>query len=177
MRALYCLISACLFLVFSCTPSGDSKVEKLDLNNPDIIWAKRSNFKVDFNDENDVKNLKVLDKDLAAILLEQAEKKELSVYDPYDNTMMSGDEVDNLFHKVDSVLIIDPDTDEEKLTIVRNDLDKEAVKRYRVEQEWYFDKSKGELISRIMSLTPLIEKYGSDGSYRGDAPLFKIKLN
>jgi len=176
MRALYCLNVLSLLFLISCQPSGKAAYKEIDINNPNIVWAKRTNFKVDFNQENDTKNIKVLDKNLATILLEEAEQKRLPVFDPYDGSALSNEQVDNIFHKIDSVLVTDPDTYEEELKIVRNDLDTEAVKRYRVEQEWFFNKEDG-LSSRLISITPLIEKYGSSGNYRGDAPLFKIKLD
>jgi len=177
MRALYCLGMVGLFLTFSCKPSANNTIENIDVNSPDIIWAKRTNFKVDFNDENDVKNIKVLDKNLAAILMEEAESKRLKVYDAYEDFLLSDDQVDNIFHKVDTVLVIDPDTDEEEEAVVRNDFDLEAVKKFRVVQEWYFKKSTGKLGSRLISVSPLIEKYGPGGDYRGDAPVFKILLD
>lgn len=163
-------------LVFSCKPASKDKGQ-IDINNPDIVWAKRSNFKVDFNHENDVTNIKVLDKALAEILLDEAENKRLPIYDPYEDFLLSSDQVDNLFHKVDTVLVIDPDTEEAVETVVRNDLDREAVKKYRVVQEWYYNKSTAKIGTRLISVSPLIEKYGADGNYRGDAPLFKIKLD
>lgn len=166
-----------LFLIFSCKTSTNSQPKEIDVNSPDIIWAKRSNFKVDFNDEYDIKNIKVLDKNLAAILMEEAEAKRIKVYDAYEDFLLTDEQVDNIFHRVDTILVVDPDTDEEEVTVVRNDFDLGAVKRFRVVQEWYFDKSTSELGNRLISVSPLLEKYGPDGDYRGDAPIFKIKMD
>ena len=177
MKAIYCLGIFLIVLVFSCTPSANTD-QPFDINDPNIIWAKRSNFKVDFEDsEGDVKNVKVLDKKLAEIILEEVEAGSIPVYDHYEGTELSKAEVQNLFHKVDTILVINPDTDEEELKVIRNDLDIPSVKRFRIEQDWYYNKASKKLVSKTVSFSPLLEKYGPDGAYRGDLPLFKVKLD
>jgi len=108
--------------------------------------------------------------------LAEVEAGNLPVYDPYDEKLLSAVEVQNIYHRVDSVNVMNPDTEDLETQIVRNDLDVEAVKLLRIEQEWYYDQKTKQLKNRLISAIPLIEKYDPSGDLRGVAGLYKIKF-
>ena len=48
------------------------------------------------------------------------------------------------------------------------------VRKYRVKEEWYFDKQRSVMDFRIIGLCPLMDKYDENGIYRGESSLFWV---
>lgn len=152
-----------------------NKNEILDVSNPSITWAKSTNFKLDFMDENSqIKNIKIMEKELTEIILTQVESGKLKAYDYVTGDLLSSEQIINIFHKKDTVIVTDPVTFEETRKPVTNDLDRANVKKMRVKQEWYWDEQALELKSKLIGVAPLLEVYGDDLKYRGDLPLFMV---
>lgn len=72
---------------------------------------------------------------------------------------------------------IDPDTGEEIIIIVENNFDdfKHNVKKYRIKEEWFFDKQRSVMEVRIIGICPIIDKYNEDGdALLGEVDLFWV---
>jgi gliding motility associated protien GldN len=48
------------------------------------------------------------------------------------------------------------------------------VRKYRIKEEWYFDKQRSVMDFRIIGLCPLMDKYDENGIYRGESSLFWV---
>jgi gliding motility associated protien GldN len=87
---------------------------------------------------------------------------------------LSTDDVLGMLSKSDTVVTFDPETYEEKVQIVRNDINWEDVKRIRLKEVWYFDKESSQLQVRILGIAPLIDVTDNDGNFRFEKPMFWI---
>jgi gliding motility associated protien GldN len=76
---------------------------------------------------------------------------------------------------VDTNWYYDEDKEEEMYEIIKNDFDHSTVTRYRIKEEWYFDKQRSVMESRIIGLCPIRDKYDDDtDEYLGVEPLFWV---
>ena len=55
---------------------------------------------------------------------------------------------------------------------MQNHLNWEDIQRFRVKQDWFFDKESFQMESKVIGIAPMRIIYNEDGSERGDQPLF-----
>ncbi|MEJ6794917.1 MAG: gliding motility protein GldN [Flavobacteriales bacterium] len=48
------------------------------------------------------------------------------------------------------------------------------VRKYRIKEEWYFDKQRSVMDFRIIGLCPVMDRYDDNGIYRGESSLFWV---
>lgn len=82
-------------------------------------------------------------------------------------------ELKEMFMKVDTQMTDDPDNPGEFLQVIQEDpLLSADVKRYRIKEDWIFDKQRSKIDIRIIGIAPMIEKRGTDGESKGFTTLF-----
>jgi gliding motility associated protien GldN len=113
------------------------------------------------------------------ILSDAATKGDLPVYSTDEDgakfkKRLSTDDVLSMLSKTDTVVTFDPETYEEKLQIVRNDINWEDVKRFRVKEVWFFDKETSTLQVRILGIAPMIDVRDNEGNFRFEKPMFWV---
>lgn len=113
------------------------------------------------------------------LLSDAATKGDLPVYTTDEEgakfkKRMSTDDVLSMLSKTDTVVTFDPETYEEKVQIVRNDINWEDVKRFRVKEVWYFDKEISQLQVRILGIAPMIDVKDNEGNFRFEKPMFWV---
>jgi gliding motility associated protien GldN len=87
---------------------------------------------------------------------------------------LSGQDLQNIISKPDTISQIDPITYETKQRIVFNRIDPEDIKRYRVKEMWYFDKQQSVLKVRILGIAPLRDMKNEAGEFLFEQPLFWV---
>ena len=53
-----------------------------------------------------------------------------------------------------------------------DELESREIKRYRIKEDWFFDKQRGVMDVRIIGIAPMKEVRGQNGDFRGYAPVF-----
>lgn len=173
MRLL--VLFACLIVLNSCKESGSSAVVQCLPDDATVSWSSRSNFKVNFEDpHSDIKALKPGQKRLLETVLNQVEKGELKAFTYLDKKLISASELKDIFSSRDTISVLDPDSGDYIDKIVETKLNRQAVTQVRVKEEWYYDETKRKMHSRVLGLAPLETIFNSDGSPRGDSPLFWV---
>ena len=82
-------------------------------------------------------------------------------------------ELKDMFLRVDTQLTEDPDNPGEFLQVVQEiPLESADVKRYRIKEDWVFDKQRSSMDIRIIGIAPMREKIGDDGESKGFQTLF-----
>lgn len=76
-------------------------------------------------------------------------------------------QVDSILYKTDSLTTYNPTTDEYEPSIAKTDINGQSVTRYKIKEDWIFDKSRSELIVRIIGIAPQVEKLTDDGTPTG----------
>jgi len=70
--------------------------------------------------------------------------------------------------------LFDPDTQEYYLDTTYNIFERHEVKKYRVKEEWFFDKQRSIMEVRIIGICPVIDRKNEDGVYTGETSLFWV---
>ena len=68
----------------------------------------------------------------------------------------------------------DPDTQEYYLDTTFNIFERHEVKKYRIKEEWFFDKQRSVMEVRIIGICPVIDRKNEDGVYTGETSLFWV---
>ena len=59
-------------------------------------------------------------------------------------------------------------------TIIKKTFNATDVKKFRIKEDWFFDKQRSLMDVRILGICPIIDDYDNKGNFRGVKPLFWI---
>lgn len=144
----------------------------------DIFWEKRIWRVIDVREKMNLP-FAYPEEPFFKILSDAASKGDLPVYTTDEEgakfkKRMSTDDVLSQLSKTDTVVTFDPETYEEKVAIVRNDVNWENVKRFRIKEVWFFDKEVSQLQVRILGIAPMIDVTDNEGNFRFEKPMFWV---
>jgi gliding motility associated protien GldN len=115
---------------------------------------------------------------LINILLNAVTQDSIQAFNPIDDrftTPMSPAEVAQEVHgQAQNIRVTNPITGQETDTTIYNDFDPNSVSRYRLKEDWVFDKGTSTLYCRIIGIAPERTVLNDDGSIRAYAPMFWI---
>jgi len=109
------------------------------------------------------------------IILDAAYECVLQTYDMVDDqfsTLNTCEKVKTIGNSIDTELVVDPVTLEESYEVVENLLNREHVTKFRIKEDWIFDKQLSTLYVRILGIAPIMEKYDENGNYMTDLVMF-----
>lgn len=87
---------------------------------------------------------------------------------------MSSEEIRGLIYSTDSVWTERLDGSGHELVVIHDSIRTEEIKRYRIKEDWIFDRNTSRMMVRIIAIAPLHEQFSEDGVSRGHSPLFWI---
>jgi gliding motility associated protien GldN len=147
------------------------------LREADIMWEKYVWRVIDTREK---LNLPFVypDRPFFKVLMEAAIGGNITAYSTDDDKFtypLTPDEVAAQSASQDTIITFDPDTYEEVVKIVRNDINYEDVKRFRVKEVWFFDEESSRLGVRILGIAPLLDvKDKNTGVFIREQPMFWI---
>ena len=113
---------------------------------------------------------------LINILLNAITRDSIQAFNPIDDrftTPMSASDVAQEVHgQAQTIRVTNPITGQETDTTIYNDFDPNSVTRYRLKEDWVFDKGTSTLYCRIIGIAPERTILNDDGSIRAYAPMF-----
>ena len=144
------------------------------IHEKDVFWEKRIWRELDTREKvnHSFNNPKA---PFISILMDAAQAGDITLYSTWDDefsTALTQAEVQGLMAKSDTVTIFDPETLEEKLIVVQNELDPADVKKYRMKEVWFFDEETSSMGVRILGIAPIISRYNEKGEFLNEGPLF-----
>jgi len=142
----------------------------------DVFWEKRIWRIVDVREKMNLP-FAYPEEPFFKILSDAASKGEMPVYSVDDDKFtkrLSTDDVLSMLSKTDTIVTFDPETYEEKVQIVRNDINPADVKRFRIKEIWFFDKETSTMQARILGIAPLIDVKDSEGNFRYEKAMFWV---
>jgi Gliding motility associated protein GldN len=152
--------------------------KKANLNSSNITWAVRTRTK---GIESDLQlnatklHKKALETPMLHFLDLAINNKKMRLY-PWDNwekgQPYSLKDRQNIFTKIDTILVIDPITNEEKLKISESHFDVNSVNSMRLIQEWVWDNKRKSLSIIILGIAPLAPIKNEEGKLLFFAPSF-----
>ena len=148
-----------------------------NLREADIMWKRRIWRVIDVQEKI---NLPFINpqRPLISILLEAAQSGDLRVFDPIggDNFSMLMDQktLQDLAGGIDTVLVTDPNTYEQVEVYEERLFDPSSVKRYRLQEMWYFDKESSVMKVRILGIAPMIQETTENVERTVERPMFWV---
>lgn len=148
----------------------------------DILWKKRYWREIDTREKQNMAFRYPGDENTGGgyfieILIDAIKKGKIKAYSTFDDrftTPLSKDQLmDLLVGKADTQYIPDPNNPgEQKLVINKHDFNPDIVTKYRIKEDWIFDRNLGKMVVRIVGIAPFKDILNDDGTYRTSAPLF-----
>ena len=144
------------------------------LREADIFWEKRVWRVIDIREK---MNLPFAYPEMPffSILMDAAVNGDITVYGTEDDKFtnkLQASEVASMGATVDTVITFDPETYEEQIQVVRNELNPEDVKRFRIKEVWFFDEEVSALQVRILGIAPIIDVKDENGNFRYEKPMY-----
>lgn len=142
------------------------------LREADVFWQKRIWRVIDLGQKMN-QTFKYQSQPFLNILLDVVQKPNVRLYldDAFSQAVTYAD-VEKMTGRVDTITVIDPETYQETKKVVKNDFNWETVTKFRIKEDWVFDKQRSEMIVRILGIAPIQEVYDENDNYRGDRALF-----
>ena len=147
-----------------------------DVREADYFWEKRVWRLIDTREKMNQPFINP-EKRFFSILLESAINGDITVYSTENDKFtipLDPEEVASMGNSVDTIITFDPETYEEIIQVVRNDLNPDDVKRFRLKEVWYFDKETSTVKVRLLGIAPLIDVKDDNGNFRYELPMFWV---
>jgi gliding motility associated protien GldN len=144
----------------------------------DIMWQKRVWRMIDTREKMNLP-FRYPNRFFFEILLDGLYDKEnpIQAYrdEAFEEPLDTAELSQELFRE-ETITTVNANTYQVDTQVVRNDINYDDIKRYRLTEMWYFDKGAGELKVRILGMAPLVPVYSEadDGRVIGERPLFWI---
>lgn len=111
------------------------------------------------------------------ILIDAVKKGKVSAYNTLDDRFTEPLNLESfeqsLAGSADSTPVIDPITGETTYVITRKEFNVADVTRYRLKEDWLFDRNLGRMTVRIIGISPLIDRRSeTTGEYQLSTPMF-----
>jgi gliding motility associated protien GldN len=152
----------------------------------DLMWSKRIwrvidlreklNLPIFYPEEPTVCLMNLFDVFKCALLNDNLEAYSNPIFDDEFTSPMSKDEIRNLLVTWDSTHQIE-DVNKPGIYFkipLKTEITGSAIRQYWIKEDWYFDKQRSVMESRIVGICPLVEKVSESGDVLGLKPLFWI---
>ncbi len=149
-----------------------------------VVWKKQVAREVEIKSGDEkVHHLRDLSRDTTflELIVNAVSAGKITAYSNWDHrfsTKLTIKEFNEmLVSRPDTQMIVDPITRKEKTVIITHDLDFEAIHKYRILEDWSFNRATGNTDVHIEGIAPIKEIFGEDGSFRGVQAMFWVKYN
>lgn len=140
----------------------------------DVVWERRIWRVIDVREKMNLPFIYPV-RSFFAILIQAAENGDIKIFKEDDfKKFVTGEELDKKLHRVDTVVVLDPETYVETVQIRKSDIDFNDIKSFRIKELWFFDKQTSTLKSRILGISPIKDEYDDAGNLKYSLPLFWV---
>lgn len=110
------------------------------------------------------------------IVLDAVKKGKIKAYsnmdDRFTNALSKEQILEMLMGKLDTIMVINPITQEEEMKVTRREFNPDVVTKYRIKEDWIFDRNLGRMTTRIIGIAPIQDIYNEDGTFRASQAVF-----
>ncbi len=148
----------------------------------DILWKKRVWREIDTREKQNIGFRYSGDEHTGGgmfieVLIDAIKKGKIVAYGTFDDrftTILSKEQLmEKVAGKIDTQIVIDPITGGETFKETTTDFKPETITKYRIKEDWIFDRNAGQMVVRIVGIAPVQDIYGADdGIFRGSQAMF-----
>lgn len=138
----------------------------------DIFWEKRISRVIDVKQKQNLPFMYPA-APFFDLLKQGAENGDLTIYRDAKFTEPIG-EMEGIFYDIDTVRLFDPENFIETFEVVRNEINYEDVKKFRLNEIWYFDEATSSMRVQIIGISPIKMRTDDNGLDLYEQPLFWI---
>jgi gliding motility associated protien GldN len=146
------------------------------IHEKDVFWERRIWRLVDIREKMNAHfGYDKENESFIEILLQHAKEGDITLYHTFDDEFsqrMTQEEMQNIGSSVDTIITFDPETFEEIIQVVVNDLNPDDIKKYRLKEVYFFDEEKSALDVRILGIAPIIDRVDDNGNFLNSGPMF-----
>ncbi len=189
----YCLILVCSMSVYAAksqtttTAPRDRAYDRTDKDNleplpytplrqADVFYEKRVWRVIDVREKQNLPFKNPVEP-FIKIIIDGINSGEMTAYGAINidsfGTQMTIADVNKIGAGTDTIDVVDTNGVATK-KVVNKVLDYNKVTKFRLKEDWIFDKQKSMMLVRILGIEPILDVYNEDGSYRGEAGMFWI---
>lgn len=150
----------------------------------DILWKKRVWREIDTREKQNVAFRFAGDENTGGgyfieILMDAIKKGKIKAYSNFDDRFtqaLSKEQVlEVMTGKDDSTPVTDPVTGQVKIVVTHKEFDVDLVTKYRLKEDWIFDRNLGRMVVRIIGIAPIVDVLDPNTlTVRAQSPLFWI---
>ncbi|RYD58226.1 MAG: gliding motility protein GldN [Sphingobacteriales bacterium] len=147
----------------------------------DIMWKKRVWREIDTREKQNMAFRYPGDEQTGGgyfieIILDAVKKGKIKAYSNMDDrftSALSKEQIlEMLMGTLDTIMIDDIMTGEKIMKVTRREFDPNVVTKYRIKEDWIFDRNLGRMTTRIIGIAPIKDIYNEDGSFRASQAVF-----
>lgn len=144
------------------------------IHEKDVFWEKRVWRVIDVREKMN-HPFRYEKEPFINILITAARDGDIQLYNTFDDEFtkpLTQEEMNQIGSEVDTIITFDPETFQEIIQVVVNELDPKDVKQYRIKEVWFFDEETSQLEVRILGIAPIVDKYDDNGNFLLTMPMF-----
>jgi len=146
------------------------------LREADVMWEKRVWRVIDVREKQNLPFKNPIEP-FIKILIDGINSGEITAYgsnniDSFGAPMTIAD-VNKIGAGTDTISVVDTSGNEQR-KVVNKVLDYNKITKFRLKEDWVFDKQRSMMIVRILGIEPVLDVFNEDGSLRGETPMFWI---
>jgi len=146
----------------------------------DVLWSKRVWREVDTREKQNMAFRYPGDDATGGgyfieILLKAVKDGKLKAYSGLDDrftTALSTDQILEMTSGTVDTTYVEMVDGRTEMRITNRDFNVDAVTKYRIKEEWIFDRNLGRMVVRIIGVAPMLDRLNDDGSFRASSPMF-----
>jgi gliding motility associated protien GldN len=146
----------------------------------DVLWKKRVWREIDTREKQNEVFRYPGDENTGGglfieIIVDALKKGKIKAYSNFDDRFTTALTKDALIEivsgKTDTITVTDENGNDIK-KVIHKDFNPDVVTKYRLKEDWIFDRNLGKMVVRIVGLAPYQDIPNEDGSYRGSQAMF-----
>ncbi|RYE24154.1 MAG: gliding motility protein GldN [Sphingobacteriales bacterium] len=167
--------------VYDRVPHVNKTLNWQNVREADIMWKKRVWREIDIREKQN-QAFRFPGDDYTGggyfieIVLDAVKKGKIKAYSNMDDRFTSAltkeQVLEILIGKPDTIMSEDPVTGEIKMVISSREFNPDVVTKYRMKEDWVFDRNLGRMVVRIIGVAPIQDIYNEDGTFRASQAVF-----